>query len=94
MDNSINYVAFALHSGKVHLCLDSRRGRRAPATSLCREVVLSAPRAPVDPEDLGNIQNFIICKGCETRFNLLGYKHFYAQSAQPLKPHPAQLALF
>lgn len=93
--NSLNtQVAFALHSGIVHLCLDSKRARKKPAESLCREVILHSLRAPVDPDDLSNIQNFIICKGCEARFNLMGYRKFYARETAALKNNPNQLPLF
>jgi hypothetical protein len=92
--NYDTHVAFALHSGVVHLCVDARRTRKAPVESLCRQVILNAPRAPVDPADLGNIQNFIICKGCEARFNLMGYRKFYAQEQITERQHPNQLPLF
>lgn len=92
--NNDTHVAFALHSGVVHLCLDNRRSRKAPVESLCREVIISAPRAPVDPADLGNIQNFIICKGCEARFNLMGYRQFYTQKPIAELMHSNQLLLF
>lgn len=92
--NSLTEVAFAVHSGIVHLCLDSKQTRRKPAESLCREVSLNTKRAPVDPDDLSNIQNFIICKGCEARFNLLGYRKFYARELSAPRNHPNQLSLF
>ena len=88
------HVAFALHCGVIHLCLDTRRSRKSPVESLCRQVSLSAPRAPVDPADLGNIQNFIICKGCEARFNLMGYRQFYTREPAAERCHPNQLLLF
>ncbi len=92
--NNDTHVAFALHRGVVHLCLDTRRSRKSPVQALCREVIISAPRAPVDPADLGNIQNFIICKGCEARFNLMGYRQFYTQKPNAERRHSNQLLLF
>lgn len=94
MGNPDIHVAFALQGGVVHLCLDSMMTKKAPAVSLCRDHVLSTPRAPVARHDLTNIQNFIICKGCESRFNLLGYRKHYAPKPQRKKQNPAQMALF
>jgi len=94
MNSPSTYVAFALQGGIVHLCLDSKGSENAPATSLCRDHVLFSPRAAVALDDLTNIQNFIICKGCEVRFNLLGYRTHYAQVTAGPKAHLAQLALF
>lgn len=94
MGSPCTHIAFALKDGIVHLCLDSCDAADAKATSLCRDHSLEAPRAPVAQDDLSNIQNFIICKGCEARFNLLGYRAHYAPALAESTQHPAQLALF
>lgn len=94
MSKSQTYVAFALHHGIVHLCLDSHATKKVPVESLCREVQLFAPRVQIEPGDLESIHNFIICKGCETRFNLLGYRGHYAPNNKLRAAHPDQLSLF
>ena len=87
-------IAYAVHKGLLHLCIDSLDTIDMPAVSLCREVQLEAPRAQVHPGSLENIQNFFICKGCEVRFNLIGYRVHYAPLLDTLEAHPNQLALF
>lgn len=94
MSISSPYIAFALHHGVIHLCLDSLDAQSLAARSLCREVQLLAPRAQVVPGDLGQIQNFIICKGCEARFNLMGYRGYYAPKPNPGCSNQDQLTLF
>lgn len=94
MSKSTTYIAFALHGGIIHLCLDSSETHKTPVRSFCREVQVAPPRARVDPDDLDNLQNFIICKGCESRFNLLGYRGHYTQLSAPSDVNPNQLALF
>ncbi|HDS1721565.1 hypothetical protein NPS53_08650 [Pseudomonas putida] len=94
MSKSTTYIAFALHDGAIHLCLDSLDTQKVPVLSFCREVQVAAPRAAVDRADVENLQNFIICKGCEARFNLMGYRGHYAQPATPGDDNSNQLALF
>jgi hypothetical protein len=94
MTNPETYVAFALSSGVVHLCVDSRDIKGMPATSLCREVNLTTPRARVEVDDLGNLQTFNLCKGCVARYELLGYRKLYAPELPQKKVNPAQIALF
>lgn len=94
MSEPSSYIAFALHLGAVHLCVDSLDAPNLPIQSICRVVQLHGPRFRVDPEDLENIQNFNICKGCEARFNLMGYRKIYAQLTVAGSVHPKQLALF
>ncbi|MPQ69256.1 hypothetical protein [Pseudomonas sp. MWU12-2323] len=94
MNQLETYVAFSIQNGIVHLCLDSKRTQMQKTTSLCREALLGLSRVAVDRDDLGKIQNFIICKGCEARYNLMGYRAFYAPEHQEARTHPAQLPLF
>lgn len=94
MSKSETYVALALHQGIVHLCVDSLGAEKTPVPSLCRDVQLLGQRAQIDLIDLVSIQNFIICKGCETRFNLLGYRGHYAPFNSVSADHSNQLQLF
>jgi hypothetical protein len=94
MNKLDTYVAFSIQNGLLHLCLDSASRKSLEATSLCRDVTLGFNRAPVDKDDLGNIQNLIICKGCEVRYHLLGYRAFYAPEDLVSSAHPNQLLLF
>jgi hypothetical protein len=94
MNNPNSYVALALHDGVVHLCVDSSESSRPTAKSLCRDVSLVPPRVAVEPYDLGNIQNFIICKGCAVRFNLMGYRQHYSPVIPNETALAGQLALF
>ena len=94
MSKSQTYIALAIHQGIVHLCLDSLASKKVPVQSLCREVQLHTLRAQIDPGDLESIQNFIICKGCEARFNLMGYRGHYAPINTLSADHPDQLTLF
>ena len=50
---------------------------------------------PVDPDDLGNLPHFIICKACAECYTLMGYGASYGRSGirQP-EPLAGQLALF
>lgn len=94
MNKFETYVAFSIKNGIVHLCLDSKRTKKQKATSLCREAMLGLSRVAVDRDDLGKIQNWIICTGCEARYNLMGYRAFYAPENPVAWTHPAQLPLF
>lgn len=94
MNKLETYVAFSIKNGIVHLCLDSKQTKMQKATSLCRDTILDLSRVAVGRDDLREIHNFIICTGCEARYNLMGYRAFYSPESPVACTHPAQLPLF
>jgi len=94
MTNANPPVAYALRDGVVHLCLLGVRAEEG-GRALCAQPLEDASMVPVDPDDLGNLPHFIICKACAECYTLMGYGASYGRSGirQP-EPLAGQLALF
>lgn len=72
------HLAFACQSGQVHLCVLGADDSSDVVISVCRQQLDTKSVVAVDPSDLPFLQTFNICHGCSVRYNLLGYRAFYA----------------